>query len=103
MDSINVVTVSVNDLKSIVYDFTRMALSDHENERSKQTNCSTTESKEKAPIRGIHGLAKFLGVSPVTAQALKNSGKIPYSQYGRVVLFDGDKVLSAMEPNKKRR
>jgi hypothetical protein len=55
-----------------------------------------TEQKEKILIRGIHGLAKFLGTSPVTAQALKNSGKIPYSQYGRVILFDGEKVLEAM-------
>jgi hypothetical protein len=60
------------------------------------------EQKEKTLIRGIHGLAKFLGTSPVTAQALKNSGKIPYSQYGRVILFDGDKVLEAMA-NKNRR
>jgi hypothetical protein len=62
-----------------------------------------TEQKEKILIRGIHGLAKFLGTSPVTAQALKNSGKIPYSQFGRVILFDGDKVLEAMAGNKKNR
>lgn len=100
MDSINVVTVSVNDLKNIVYDFTRMALSDHDRERS---NNQPVDLKEKTPIRGIHGLAKFLGVSPVTAQSLKNSGKIPYSQHGRVVLFDGAKVLQAIEGNPKNR
>lgn len=49
------------------------------------------------PIRGIHGLAKALGISPVTAQNLKNSGKIPYSQYGRVILFDYYKVLEAIK------
>lgn len=56
-------------------------------------------SKEFKPVRGIHGLAKFLGVSPVTAQKLKNSGKISFSQYGRVILFDGDAVLKAMAEN----
>lgn len=55
--------------------------------------------KELKPVRGIHGLAKFLGVSPVTAQKLKNSGKIKYSQFGRVILFDGDEVLRSMSEN----
>jgi len=55
-----------------------------------------TPPKEKTTIKGIHALAKFLQVSPVTAQKIKNSGKIPYSQYGRVILFDGDAVLLAM-------
>lgn len=53
------------------------------------------------PIRGIHGLAQFLGVSPVTAQKLKNSGKIPFAQFDRVVLFDPVKVLTALESNYK--
>jgi hypothetical protein len=45
------------------------------------------------PIRGIRGLAKFLGVSNVTAQKLKNSGKIPYVQFNRVIFFDPSEVL----------
>ena len=49
------------------------------------------------PIRGIKGLAQFLGVSHVTAQKIKNSGKIPYAQYERVILFDPIKVLAALE------
>nr|WP_319268232.1 helix-turn-helix domain-containing protein [uncultured Draconibacterium sp.] len=53
--------------------------------------------KEKIEIRGIHALAKFLKVSATTAQKLKNSGKIPYSQIGKLVLFDGNKVLEALE------
>lgn len=53
------------------------------------------------PIRGIHGLAEFLGVSPVTAQKLKNSGKIPFAQYDRVILFDPQKILNALEANSK--
>lgn len=63
--------------------------------------------KKKEPdkfIRGIHGLAKFLNISPSKAQEIKNSGKIPYTQNGRVVLFDPEKVLDALEtPSKKRK
>lgn len=62
---------------------------------------SNNSSPTYEPIRGIHGLAKFLGVSPVTAQKLKNSGKIPYSQFERLVLFDPKKVLDALEVNNK--
>jgi hypothetical protein len=56
----------------------------------------TVQPKEKKSIRGIHGLAKYLGVSPVTAQSLKNSGKITFSQFGRVILFDEETLLKEM-------
>ena len=55
--------------------------------------------KEKITIKGIHELATFLKVSVVTAQTIKNSGKIPYSQFNRTILFDGDAVLQAMAAN----
>ncbi len=62
-----------------------------------------TNKAEPKQIRGIHGLAKFLNVSPVTAQAIKNSGKVSYSQFGRVLIFDAGKVLEELEmPAKKR-
>lgn len=67
--------------------------------RKNQNNHSSPKSFE--PIRGIHGLAEFLGVSPVTAQKLKNSGKIPFAQFERLVLFDPQKVLDALEMNSK--
>lgn len=55
-------------------------------------------------IKGIHELAKFLRVSPVRAQKLKNEGVFPYWQDGRTLLFDPDKVRAAMaEYNLKRR
>lgn len=68
----------------------------------KQSNTQTT-TKQFEPIRGIHGLANFLGVSPVTAQKLKNSGKIPFAQYERIVLFDPKKVMDALESNNHSR
>jgi hypothetical protein len=55
-------------------------------------------------IKGIHELAKFLRVSPVRAQKLKNEGVFPYWQDGRTLLFDPDKVREAMQNyNVKRR
>ena len=58
-------------------------------------------------IRGIHELSKFLGVSLGVAQELKNSGKLPYFQYGRVLFFDPEKVRAAINDTtvtiKKRR
>jgi hypothetical protein len=53
-------------------------------------------------IYGIDGLAKFLHVSTVTAQSIKNSGKIPYSQIQRTIIFDKHKVLEALSINKSK-
>ncbi len=52
--------------------------------------------KAKSFIRGIHGLAKFLGVSPTRAQKLKNDGVISCWQDGRTVLFDPEKVVDEL-------
>jgi excisionase family DNA binding protein len=41
----------------------------------------------------IKELAKFLNCSPVTAQKLKNSGKIRYKQFGRKCVFNTIEVL----------
>ena len=57
---------------------------------------TTVPKTERKFIKGIHELAKFLNVSPSKAQDLKNSGKIPYSQNGRLVLFDPEKVIEAL-------
>lgn len=47
-------------------------------------------------IYGIKGLADFLHVSSVTASNIKQSGKIPYSQIQRTIIFRKDKVLDAL-------
>lgn len=61
----------------------------------------TTENKRL--INSLKGLAELLQVSIVTAQTIKNSGRIPYMQIGRTVLFDPDKVLAALEHKTKSR
>jgi len=53
-------------------------------------------------IKGIQGLADFLGVSKSVAQKMKNEGVIPYIQYDRIVLFEPDKVLRALESQTPR-
>lgn len=60
-------------------------------------------SQSKKHIRGIKGLAEFMNCTPKTAQQYKNSGKIPYTQIGRIVLFDPEKVLEAMQQSNKPR
>lgn len=47
-------------------------------------------------VRGISGLANLLKCSKPTAQKLKSSGKIPFYQEGRTLLFVQDEVLKAM-------
>lgn len=48
-------------------------------------------------IKGIQGLADFLGVSKSVAQKMKNEGIVPYCQYDRVVLFEPNEVLEALK------
>lgn len=47
-------------------------------------------------IRGIRGLASYLSCSTATAQALKNKGKIPYSEIGNRLLFYSNEVDTAI-------
>lgn len=58
------------------------------------------ETEQSQFIYGIKGLAQFLNVSPPTAQKIKASGKIPYSQSERTIIFKKSDVLKALE-NKK--
>jgi excisionase family DNA binding protein len=66
-----------------------------------------TPSKDLQPvktelIRGISELAKILKCTYPTAQKLKNSGKIPFYQDGRTLLFKTDEVLKAIQTLPKK-
>lgn len=61
-----------------------------------ESNEEQPQKEEPAMIRGIAGLARFLGVSQPTAQKLKNQGVFPYTQWGRVLLFKQDDVLTGL-------
>jgi len=56
-------------------------------------------SNEQKLIYGLPGLSKLLNCSHVTAQRIKNSGKLRgcYSQVGRKIVFDEAKVLAALK------
>ncbi len=58
------------------------------------------QAKREPLIKGIHQLAKFLGVSPATAQRYKNEGKFPYFQDDRVLLFDPEKIREIINMKK---
>ena len=71
----------------------------------KQENISKEVSetkKEPIMLYSIKELAEFLKCSIPTAQKIKNSGKIPFSQMGRKVVFNGDEVLSALSAGNKK-
>ena len=81
------ITVNSDDLKNIV-DY----LIDY-----KQSNQIVPEQKtEPKMLYSIKELADFLQCSIQTAQKIKNSGRIPFSQTGRKVVFDGNAVMSAL-------
>jgi hypothetical protein len=58
-------------------------------------------------LYSLRELANFLGCSIVTAQRLKNSGRIRYKQYGRKLIFNTAEILEDLDDkrwiNKNRR
>lgn len=56
----------------------------------------TNTNPEKKYVYGLQGLARLLGCSHPTAQRVKDSGKIPFTQTGRKLIFDQEAVLSAL-------
>lgn len=60
---------------------------------------------EKEPVKYLHSvreLAEFLGCSVVTAQKLKNSGRIRYKQFGRKVVFVSTEILEDLNKNGRK-
>ena len=62
----------------------------------KTENMKIVEINGKQFIKGIHGLADFLQISPARAQKMKNENVFPYWQNGRMLLFDPEKVLNVI-------
>ena len=63
---------------------------------------SEPERPERKILHSIRELSEFIGCSTVTAQKLKNEGRIPYRQIGRKVMFDSVEILKAMEQGKMK-
>lgn len=51
---------------------------------------------ERKKIKGIRGLANYIGSSVSKAQDIKNKGIIPYSEIGNRVFFWSDEIDSAL-------
>ena len=52
-------------------------------------------------LYSMQELANLLGCTTVTAQKIKKSGKIPFYQAGKIVIFDVEKVMKALEQGVK--
>ena len=48
-------------------------------------------------LHSMSELAELLGCSVQTAQRIKNSGRIPFKQIGRTIIFDSEEVLKALD------
>ncbi len=60
------------------------------------TNSKRPALSEKNLIRGIGGLADFLGISKPRAQRLKNEGVLSCFQDNGLVIFNSETVLSEL-------
>jgi hypothetical protein len=67
----------------------------------KPEECQEFRTKDKY-LYSIVQLADFLNCSPVTAQKLKNSGKIRYKQFGRKCVFNTSEILEDLNNSKMR-
>ncbi len=50
----------------------------------------------EAHIYGLNGLADFLGCSIPTAARIKKSGKVPFLQFGRKMIFNKAEVTKSL-------
>lgn len=57
------------------------------------------DTEQATHLYSIKSLATFLGCSIVTAQKLKNSGKIRFKQFGRKCIFNTNQVLEDLSIN----
>lgn len=53
--------------------------------------------QENKKLYSMKELAEFLGCSVPTAQKIKNSGRIPYIQVGRKLIFETRDLKKALE------
>lgn len=92
MEKTILISLPIADLQTVIIDCVNSCLHNQKNFESEQSIIDP-----EPLIYGIKGLAKFLHVSPPTAQAIKNSGKIPFSQVERTIIFSKADVLEALK------
>ena len=91
--------IRLNELEILIENSVSKALREHQS-----SGISNPEPQsEHKMLYSIRALGYFIGCSSVTAQKLKNEGRIPYRQIGRKVIFDTVEVLKAMEQPKNKK
>ena len=93
-----VIMTTKEDLIDIAKEAVNLALE----ERGLKESSQETPKSEQRLIRGIQGLAEFLGVSQPTAIRMKNKKLFPYIQCGRVLIFKPNEVLDGLSKAKRR-
>lgn len=66
-------------------------------EKEQPVHIKQAEPSIKKHLHSLKELAELLGCSVPTAQRLKNSGRIPFKQFGRTLIFDSEEVLKAID------
>lgn len=86
-----VIVISEDRLKELI----KECLAEYNPGQSIQTQSEWSVAQPKYAY-SLKELAKELQCSVTKAQQLKNSGKIPYTQFGRKCIFSIDQVLEAL-------
>jgi hypothetical protein len=88
--------ILVQDLETIIQNSIKKAVAE-------SLRQSTPQATDPEPfIKGIHRLAKYLGISPTMAQKLKNEGIFECFQYDKTLLFDKQKIKEALANYNKK-
>lgn len=69
---------------------------------NQQPQVNDLPQQDNEIVRGIAGLAEILKCTLPTAQRLKNSGKIPFYQDGRTLLFKKHEVFNALRNSHRK-
>lgn len=93
-----VIMATKEDLLALAKEAANLVL----NERGLKEAPIETPKAESNLIRGIQGLADFLGVSHPTAIRMKNKKLFPCIQHGRVLLFKPEEVLDGLSKHKRK-
>lgn len=93
-----VIMTTKEDLLALAKEAANLVL----DERGIKEYSNEKSRNEPTLIRGIQGLAEFLGVSQPTAIRMKNKKLFPCIQHGRVLLFKADEVLDGLSKSKRK-
>jgi len=88
----------LNELETLIQNSVTKALNEHQ----LSGNSNPDQTPEHKTLYSIKDLADFIGCSTVTAQKIKNSGRIPFRQVGRKILFDTLDVSKALEHRNRK-